>query len=263
MSGASENDPILARSAAAWDAQADAGDIWSRPVDPEAIARARAGDWSIILTPDKPVPRSWFPQAMTGLRVLGLAASGGQQAPVLAAAGADVTVLDLSAGQLARDREVAEREGLVLRLERGDMADLSRFPDAWFDLVVNPCSVCFAPDVRPVWREAARVLKPGGRLMTGVINPLFYLFDHDRPGEQALVARRALPFFGDGPAYRDAADAAGEAYQFSHTLSDLLGGALDAGLVLTAMYEDSWSEAGIALDALTPLYLAFLFAKPD
>ncbi len=262
MTGPSETDPILARSAAAWDAQAEAADIWSRPVDAEAVARARTDDWSIILTPDKPVPRSWFPKTMAGQRVLGLAASGGQQAPVLAAAGAEVTVLDLSAGQLARDREVAEREGLSIRLEQGDMADLSRFPDAGFDLVVNPCSVCFVPDVRPVWREAARVLKPGGRLMTGILNPLYFLFDHDKPGAEALVARRALPFFGDGPAYREAADAAGEAYEFSHTLSDLLGGALDAGFVLTAMYEDSWSEAELALDALTPLYLAFLFVKP-
>jgi SAM-dependent methyltransferase len=197
---------------------------------------------------------------MSGARVLALAGSGGQQAPVLAAAGAEVTVFDISDGQLARDAEVARRDGLNLRLEQGDMADLSRFPDASFDLVVNPCSVCFIPQVEPVWREAARVLRSGGRLMTGFINPLFFLFDHDTPGADRLKAVFALPYDGSTEAHRKRTEAEG-ADEFSHSLDTLIGGQLRAGLSLIDLYEDNWPGAGVAIDALTPLYIATLAVK--
>ena len=104
------------------------------------------------------MPADWFP-ALPGLDVLCLASSGGQQAPVLAAAGAAVTVLDNSPAQLARDRLVADRDGLELATVEGDMADLSAFPNGRFGLVFHPCSNCFVPQVRPVWREAFRVLR--------------------------------------------------------------------------------------------------------
>ena len=90
-----------------------------------------------------------------------LASGGGQQGPILAAAGADVTVFDNSPRQLEQDRYVADRDGLHLQTVEGDMRDLSCFPDESFDLIVHPVSNVFVPDVKPVWREAYRVLKPG------------------------------------------------------------------------------------------------------
>src|ERR687893_157956 len=90
----------------AWDREVERGSEWTRPVGPELTGAARRGEWSVQLTETRPVPREWFPE-MRGLDVLCLAASGGQQAPVLAAAGARVTVLDNSAAQLAQDRLVA------------------------------------------------------------------------------------------------------------------------------------------------------------
>ena len=152
---------------AAWDRQVESNNEWTRPVGPEVIAAARAGSWSVLLTEQRPVPREWFPP-LAGRNVLCLASGGGQQGPILAAAGARVTVLDNSPAQLARDREVAERDGLAIALELGLMHDLSRFPDARFDLVFHPASNVFTPDVRPVWRECFRVLKPGGHLLVAV-----------------------------------------------------------------------------------------------
>lgn len=251
----------LERSARYWDAQAARSERWSTPVDGATIARARQGDWSIVLTPDKPTPRSWFPADLSGVRVLALAGSGGQQGPILAAAGADVTVFDLSHGQLARDAEVAEREGLPLTLEQGDMADLSRFADASFDVVVNPCSVCFVADVEPVWREVGRVLKPGGRFMTGFINPIFFMFDHDTPGVDRLKAQYALPYDGSSEFHRKRTATYG-VDEFSHTLTSLIGGQLRAGLHLVDMYEDRWPGADFAIEALTSLYVATLAQKP-
>jgi SAM-dependent methyltransferase len=156
-------DPV-AYNRAAWDREVESGNEWTRPVGPEVIARARAGDWSVVLIGYEPVPRGWFPAELAGTSVLCLASGGGQQGPVLAAAGAVVTVLDNSPRQLSRDQEVAGREGLAVRTVLGDMRDLGAFPDASFDVVFNPVSNVFCPDLTPVWRESFRVLRAGGTL---------------------------------------------------------------------------------------------------
>ena len=66
------------------------------------LARARRGDWTVVLTPAKPVTRGWFGN-VEGSRILCLASGGGQQAPLLAAAGAEVTSLELSDVQLGKE----------------------------------------------------------------------------------------------------------------------------------------------------------------
>ena len=100
---------VLDYNRQAWNKQVDRKSEWTIPVSAELISAARQGEWHIILTPTKPVPKDWFP-ALEGLDVLCLASGGGQQAPILAAAGAKVTVLDNSPSQLAQDRLVAERD---------------------------------------------------------------------------------------------------------------------------------------------------------
>src|ERR1700676_3256530 len=104
---------ILSYNRHAWDRQVEKGNRWTVPVTPDVIAAARRGDWQVVLTPTRPVPARWFPE-LVGLDVLCLASGGGQQAPVLAAAGARVTVLDNSPRQLAQDQMVADRDGLEL-----------------------------------------------------------------------------------------------------------------------------------------------------
>src|ERR671921_2038786 len=160
----------------AWDREVESGNRWTVPVGPDVIEAARRGEWAVLLTNEKPVPRAWFPE-MEGADVLCLASGGGQQAPIFAAAGANVTVLDNSPKQLAQDRFVAERDSLALEAVEGDMADLSVFPDESFDLVFHPVSNLFAPEVRPVWAEAFRVLRRGGVLLAGFINPACFIFD--------------------------------------------------------------------------------------
>ncbi len=113
----------------AWDVAVARGSEWTVPVTPEVIEAARRGEWHIILTPSRSVPRTWFPDDLHGVDVLCLASGGGQQGPVLAAAGANVTVLDNSLAQLARDEEVAARESLSILTIQGDMADLSVLDD--------------------------------------------------------------------------------------------------------------------------------------
>src|ERR671915_1168075 len=160
----------------AWDREVERGNEWTVPVEEDVIEAARRSRWEVVLTNTKLVPRAWFPD-LEGADVLCLASGGGQQAPTFAAAGASVTVLDNSPKQLAQDRFVAERESLDLRTIEGDMADLSMFADESFDLVFHPVSNLFAPEVRPVWAEAFRVLRRGGVLLAGFLNPAVYIFD--------------------------------------------------------------------------------------
>jgi SAM-dependent methyltransferase len=231
---------VLSYNRSAWDHQVATGNRWTIPVGPDVIAAARQGSWQIVLTPSQPIPRSWFP-ALAGCDVLCLASGGGQQGPILAAVGARVTVFDNSPRQLERDREVAARERLELTTVEGDMANLSAFADESFGLIVHPCSNCFVPDVRPVWREAARVLRPGGVLLAGFINPVYFLFDETKSNTGVLEVRYSIPYSdlaslsaAERQSYLDRQ----EPLIFGHSLDDQLGGQLDAGLVLTGLYED-------------------------
>ncbi|HEY1177303.1 MAG TPA: class I SAM-dependent methyltransferase [Phytomonospora sp.] len=233
-------DPV-AHNRAAWDKYVHEGNEWSTPVSAEEVERARAGDWSIVLIGHEPLDRTWLPADLTGKDVLCLASGGGQQGPILAAAGARVTVFDNSPGQLGQDRMVAERDGLELSTVLGDMSDLGAFGDASFDVVVHPVSNLFVPDVAPVWRECYRVLRPGGTLLAGFLNPDAYLFDHEALDERGeLVVVHKLPY-SDVERYsaeeRAAKFGADAALEYSHTLTAQIGGQLAAGFHITGFAE--------------------------
>lgn len=245
---------IRAFNRAAWDRQVESGkNPWTVPVSPQLIERARRDDWSVLLTENVPVPRAWFPP-LKGLEILGLGCGGGQQGPIFAAAGARVTILDNSPKQLARDREVAGREGLEIRTVEGDMRDLSAFADGSFDLVFHPVSNLFVDEIRPVWREAARVLRRGGSLLSGFMNPLFYIFGYEEMERGELVVRHRIPY-SDVAAYGpEALKAEDRPAEFGHSLGDQIGGQLEAGLVIVGFYEDRHAEARIS--EFIPTYIA-------
>jgi len=257
---------LLELNRRAWDRQAADGGRWSRPVDATVIQHARAGRWSVRLTPNRDVPSDWFPH-LPGCRVLCLAASGGQQGPVLAAAGAAVTVLDISPVQLGADRQVAEREGLELQLDLGDMRDLSRYADENFDLIFHPVSNCFVDDIHQVWEECYRVLRPGGRLLAGFLNPAFFIFDETADRERgALEVRHRLPY--SDMEFLDAGEMerrvqAGEPMTFSHDLETQIGGQIDAGFLLAGFYEDDWEDAATSLNRYMATSMATLAIRPD
>jgi SAM-dependent methyltransferase len=233
-----ENIDPVAHNRAAWDREVASDNEWTRPVAPDVIARARAGDWSVVLIGHEPVPRDWFPADLAGAAVLCLASGGGQQGPVLAAAGAAVTVFDNSPAQLGRDQEVAAREGLAIATVLGDMRDLSSLADASFDVVLNPVSNVFCPDLAPVWREAFRVLRPGGTLLTGFLNPDIFIFDLAALDAGEFVVRHRIPYstldLPDAERRRAYADGP---IEYSHSLTEQIGGQLAAGFTLTHLVE--------------------------
>ncbi len=259
---------IRAYNSAAWDSQVAQGNRWTQPVSPELIADARRGVWSVLLTEQISVPREWFhARGKTDLRdmdILGLASGGGQQGPIFAAAGANVTVLDNSAKQLERDRFVAERDGLHITTLQGDARDLSVLADEAFDLVFHPVSNLFIPQVRPIYREAFRVLRHGGVLLAGFMNPVMYAFSWDAvEGKEPLTVKFKLPYNDFDHMPQDQLKklmAEGAPLEHSHSLTDQLGGQMDAGFHLVAMYEDYHTES--ALSQYMPTYLATRAIKP-
>lgn len=230
-----------------WDRRSENEDKWSVAVSSETVAKAKEGSWSIVLTPTKPVPASWFPDTLVGKKILCLASGGGQQGPVLAAAGAEVTVFDNSRVQLEKDEFVAARDRLEIRTVQGNMQDLSVFADESFDCIIHPWSNGYVNDVRPVWRECARVLKKNGLLLAGFANPVEYIFDAAKIERGILEVKNQIPYADidhmDDPEIRAIAEADG--YIWSHTLEDQIQGQIEAGLAIIGFYED---QGGTVLD---------------
>lgn len=248
----------------AWNQAVAQGDQWTVPVSPEQIAQARAGSFKLVLTPTKEVPADWI-GSLQNRDLLCLAGGGGQQGPLLAAAGAKVTVFDNSPAQLAQDQLVAEREALNIQTVQGTMTDLSAFADASFDLIIHPISNCFVPDILAVWREAFRVLRPEGELLSGFLNPILYSYDSQLAEQGVFQLKYPLPFSALtslSPEERQQEYLAkNEPFQFGHSLSDQIGGQLAAGFMLTGFYEDAW-EAW-PMDQYLPHSIATRALKPS
>jgi ubiquinone/menaquinone biosynthesis C-methylase UbiE len=125
--------------------------------------------------------RGWLPRSVTGLNVLCLAAAGGWQSILYATAGAKVTVVDLSSGMLQLDHREADRRGLTLRTLEASMDDLSALTEASFDIVHQPVSTCYIPDIAAVYREIARVTRDHG----------IYISQHKQPTSLQITHRDA------------------------------------------------------------------------
>lgn len=180
--------------------------------------------------------RGWLPASVAGLEVLCLAAGGGWQSILYAAAGARVTVVDLSPAMLRLDEREAARRGFAVMLIEGSMDDLSMLPDARFDIVHQPVSTCYVPDVEKVYREIARVLRNDGVYISQHKQPSSLQITHRTPEGQYVFG---LEYYRDGPlpatediAYREAGTV-----EYLHRWEQLVGGLCRAGLILEDLTE--------------------------
>ena len=229
---------------------------WGIPISHEQFTAAKGGEWHMLLTPVKPVPKGWYP-ALPGAKVLGLAAGGGQQMPIFAALGASCTVLDYSRRQIESERMVAEREGYEIQAIRADMTKPLPFEEESFDLIFHPVSNCYIEDVMHVWRECHRILKPGGLLMAGLDNGINFLFDENKEEE----IRFSLPFNPlRDQSLMEMLNTNDDGVQFSHTLEEQIRGQIKAGFQLLDLYEDT-NGSGFLHEHGVPTFWATLARK--
>ena len=157
--------------------------------------------------------------------------AGGLQAPLFACAGAKVTVIDISAGMLEKDREIAARENLPIEIVKGNICDLSMFADESFDLIFNPPSLMYIPDVSVVFRECFRVLAKGGEFILMAPAPINYVCDwvEDEQGGYYKAVNR-MPWCS-----RDFDDSGW--IEYGHTMEEYLGGLTGSGFAVTGYLE--------------------------
>ena len=228
---------------------------WGRPISHEEYEAALEGKWDVVLTPTRKVPHEWLGD-LRGKKILGLASGGGQQMPIFAALGAECTVLDYSRSQLESERMVAEREGYSIRIIRGDMTRPLPFADGEFDLIFHPVSNCYIREVKPVWKECWRVLRPGGVLLSGVDHYINYIVD----GEEKQIINE-LPFNPlRNPQQMKQLEEEDAGVQFSHSIEEQIGGQLEAGFRLLNLYEDT-NSTGHLYELGIPSYIATRFVK--
>lgn len=257
---------FINHNAMAWDEESIEESPWCTPVSKEVIDKARKGDIQLRLTPNKFVPESWL-KGIEGKEVLCAGSGGGQQAPILAALGANVISVDISQEQLNKDLFVANRDSLKLLTVKADMSDLSDFDDNMFDLVVNATSTVFVPDVEKVWREFYRVLKPGGELLAGMLNPSFFLFDHAEALEKGVLeVKHKLPYSDvDSIDKKELKRIIDDEVPlvWSHSLETLIGGQTGAGFTVIGFYEDWWAGDDTVLNEYSPTTFVTRAKRPD
>lgn len=246
----------------AWDHQVDGKNQWTIPVDHETIEKARQGIVSLVLTPTIVVPMSWY-DGIKSKKILCLASGGGQQAPVFAAAGADVTLLDNSPNQLKQDEMVGKKEHLTIKTVLGDMRDLSMFEDETFDLIFHPVSNLFIDDIKPVWKHAYRILKKGGRMLAGFCNPLLFIYDYQAwEKDQSFVTKYKIPYADIDQLPKEELKRRiedEEPLEFGHSLDDQIGGQIEAGFDIHGFYEDMFGHE--FLDEYIKTFIATLAIK--
>jgi len=242
-----------------WDQWANRSSPYTIPVSHETYLQALAGQWEIYLTPCLPVPKTWFGN-LRGKEVLALASGGGQQVPILAAAGAKVTLVDYSDAQLEADLMVMSRENYQANIIKADMSKPLPFESNFFDMIVHPVANVYIEDVRSLWHECYRVLKKEGSMLAGLDNGINFLIDEEK-GLPLTVSNKLPynPLQGDPEELRRMIEQ-GEGIQFSHTLDDQIGGQLKAGFVLLDLYEDRNFDG--LLKEYAPQYFCTLAKKP-
>ena len=218
--------PAHQHNRAAWDRRVGQGARFTEPAEDASFRQWREF-----------VERSgWGGGGLRGCRVLCLAAGGGKHGPLFAAGGGDVTVVDISPAMLELDRRVAAERGLQLRTIEASMDNLRMLHECEFDLITQPVSTCYVPDISKVYREVARVLRSGG----------LYVSQHKQPASlQADIRWSARgyelgePYYRSGPlpAISGSLHREEGTLEYLHRWEELVGELCRAGFVLEDLSE--------------------------
>jgi SAM-dependent methyltransferase len=133
---------------------------------PEASARWRASEIGAIT---ERLERKLILELVgdvNGRRVLDIGCGDGEFALDLATRGAIATGIDASAIMIDAAKDRAREQNANVAFQVAPAEGLP-FPAGHFDAVTAVTILCFVEDAAPVFREIARVLRPGGHLVIG------------------------------------------------------------------------------------------------
>ena len=206
---------------------------------------------------------SWIPWRRVKT-VLCLASGGGQQGPLFASLGLRVTVFDLNADQLETDRRTAQRYGLSIECIEGDMMDLSALYGRDFDLVYQPISSLYVPDIRRVYHEVFKVLRPGGYYWVEHWNPMQMQLSETMPWDGEAYRIKYQQGTGEPLAWEHATNQGESAvsWNYIHSLEALIGGICDAGMIILRFGErhDGESSARPGSNAHMAAYIPSFYS---
>ena len=143
---------------------------------------------------------------------------------------------------LALDREVAAERGLNIRVIEASMDDLSALSADKFEIVLQPVSTCYVPDVAKVYREVVRVTAAGG----------LYISQHKQPTSLQAEVRPSgggyhltEPYYRTGPLPPVTGSPHREpgTLEYLHRWEELLGGLCRAGFVIEDVMEPLHARA--------------------
>ncbi|MEM9586163.1 MAG: class I SAM-dependent methyltransferase [Planctomycetota bacterium] len=197
-------------------------------------------------------PAGWLGTSIAGKKTLCLAAGGGRQSSLYAAAGADVTVVDLSGRMLELDRATAAQRGHSVRLFETSMDDLSMFQTGEFDLVIHPVSTCYLAEIQPVFREVSRVLRVGGLYISQHKSPTsLQASTRDHPDAGYLISE---PYYGSNPVpptpiQDEVSRRLRErgAVEYVHRWEEIVGGICRSGMVVEDLLEPMHAKSDAAI----------------
>lgn len=162
-----------------------------------------------------------------------------------------VVGLDLSDESIRRARDIAARCHAEIEFVESNVYDARAAVQGDFDLVYTSIGVlCWLPDVDAWAREIASLLKPGGRFLVRDDHPFSMTIGEDLSDglrvEQPYFQGN-VPMTWDEPfSYVEAAPDAppithGVSHQWNHSVGQIIGAVLDAGLVLDSFEETEFS----------------------
>ena len=210
----------------AWNRLADSGSLFARvATDEECRAPLQVLDG-----------RGWLPESVAGLNVLCLASGGGWQSILYAAAGANVTVVDLSESMLKLDSREAKRRRFQIQTVQTSMDDLSMFADESFDIVHQPVSTCYVPDLKPVYAGIARVIRSHGLYISQHKQPVSLQISHRNERQQFVIG---IEYYHEGPLpqQQDTSYRESGATEYLHRLEQIVGDLCLTGFVIEDLRE--------------------------
>jgi SAM-dependent methyltransferase len=158
----------------------------------EAAWAAHTPYWGVWRIPDSGI--NLMPADLSGLRCIELGCGTAYVSAWMARRGGEVVAIDPTPNQLATARRLQAKYKLAFTIEEG-FAESVPYPSESFDFAISEYGAALWSDPYRWIPEAARLLKPGGRLVFLSNSPLAMLCMPDYEAEGKLQPRLLRPYF--------------------------------------------------------------------